>query len=133
MGRATQGDQELSEDEDLAPDKPVFMGLFKPALFKSLLFKAKTTAHVGVSDRPTEVSIVPQDPSEQLFMEPAAEHDVIPSPQLFIDIIQCQWNQPRSVAAPSGSDRRSRTRGDTAVTQSGHSGGLSGLFSHPSI
>lgn len=40
----THRDLELSEDEGLMPDQPVFAGLFCPALLKSLLFKAKYTA-----------------------------------------------------------------------------------------
>lgn len=43
-------DQELSEDEDLAPGRPA---LFSPSLFKSLLYKARATANL-------EVAVVPQ-------------------------------------------------------------------------
>lgn len=33
-----QKDLDLSEDEGLTPDHPAFAGLFRPTLFKSLLF-----------------------------------------------------------------------------------------------
>lgn len=102
MGDEDQGDQEFSDDEGLIPDRPAFTGLFHPTLFKSLLYKAKTTAPMGVAEAPAEPPLGLQDPSERLFSEPAAEQDVIPSPKLFIDVIQRQWNQPGSLSAPVG-------------------------------
>lgn len=48
VGEGDLGDQELSEDDGLAPDKPVFMGLFKPALFN----KAKAAARTSLQRRP---------------------------------------------------------------------------------
>lgn len=41
-------DQDMSEDEDLSPYQPSFVGLFKPQLFRSLLHKTKTT-HLGLA------------------------------------------------------------------------------------
>lgn len=38
-GEADPEDLEFSEDEGLVPDAPVFSGLFRPALFRSLLHK----------------------------------------------------------------------------------------------
>lgn len=32
-----RGDMEFSDDEGMLPDKPTFLGLFRPSLFKSLL------------------------------------------------------------------------------------------------
>lgn len=32
------------------------------------------------------------DPTELLFSEPMAETEANPVPQLFMDIIQCQWD-----------------------------------------
>lgn len=40
-------DQDLSEDEELSPDQPSFVELFKPQLFLSLLHKTKTTTRLG--------------------------------------------------------------------------------------
>lgn len=40
-------EMELSEDKSLSPDQPDFIGLFRHQLFKSLLYKAKTTARLA--------------------------------------------------------------------------------------
>lgn len=42
-------DSDLSEDEGLTLDQPAFMGLFRPSLFRYLLFKAKKVANMGTS------------------------------------------------------------------------------------
>ncbi|KAG8136421.1 hypothetical protein E2320_005002 [Naja naja] len=63
-----QRDLALSEDEGLFPDPLAFTGLFSPALFKSLLHKAKTMAHMGVDSHPSEAALGLQDPSEGLFL-----------------------------------------------------------------
>lgn len=101
-------EHELSEDKGRSPDKPVFTGLFNPNMFKTLLYKAKTTANLGVaagaSDRSAE-----QDPNAHLFTEPVTTQEVVPSPKLFVDIIRKQWNQPRSLSNPSGLDKKMYT------------------------
>lgn len=51
MGEEDLGDQ-FSGDEGQAPEKPAFLGLFRPALFKYLLYKPKTTANMGVAEAP---------------------------------------------------------------------------------
>lgn len=43
------GDKEFLDDEDLAPDRLSFTGLFCPSVFKSLLHKAKVTTNMGVN------------------------------------------------------------------------------------
>lgn len=99
-------DQEMSEDEDLAPDQPAFVGLFKPQLFRSLLHKAKVTTGLGVSR--------PPDPSQKegvsqavpLFEEPTVESEEIPGPKLFRDVLQRQWSSPTSGPSPNAVDRR---------------------------
>lgn len=48
MGEEDMADYNLSEDERIIPDKPAAMGLFRHDLFKTLLYKAKTTANMGV-------------------------------------------------------------------------------------
>ncbi|KAG8131809.1 hypothetical protein E2320_009712, partial [Naja naja] len=70
----------LSEDEGLAPDSPGLHRALSPALFKSLLYKAKTIAHMGAEPR------LP-DPNELLFSETTTESEEIPSPKLFLDVI----------------------------------------------
>lgn len=104
-GEEDQLEQDLSEAEGLTPDKPAFTGLFKPSLFKSLLFKAKTTIHMVFRATSEQAAMDLQDPSEGFFDEPAPAEEIIPSPKLFVDVIQHQWSQPSSLAAPRGSDK----------------------------
>ncbi|XP_034289304.1 uncharacterized protein LOC117675085 [Pantherophis guttatus] len=99
-------DQEMSEDEDLAPDQPAFVGLFKPQLFRSLLHKAKITTGLGIS-RPSESN--PKEGTSTavpLFEEPSIETEEIPGPGLFKDVLQRQWSSPASGPSPSAVDRR---------------------------
>lgn len=60
------GEQELSEG--LVPNRPTFSGLFHTALFKSLLYKAKVTANMGVSEAPAGAALG-LDSTERLFSE----------------------------------------------------------------
>ncbi|XP_039218218.1 uncharacterized protein LOC120316552 isoform X2 [Crotalus tigris] len=39
-------DQRLSDEEDVSPDPPLFVGLFNPSLLKTLLHKASGTANI---------------------------------------------------------------------------------------
>uniref|UniRef100_A0A2D4MYP9 Uncharacterized protein n=1 Tax=Micrurus spixii TaxID=129469 RepID=A0A2D4MYP9_9SAUR len=48
----------MSHDEGIKPDQPVFTGLFRPQLFKSLLFKAKTTARLDIPSPLVQQSVV---------------------------------------------------------------------------
>lgn len=76
---AGQLEQELSEEEGLIPDQPIFKGLFRPHLFKALLFKAKNSIMLGTNTSP-EGALVEQDPAELLFSEPTTETEAIPAP-----------------------------------------------------
>ncbi|XP_058052191.1 uncharacterized protein LOC131204695 [Ahaetulla prasina] len=96
-----QKEMELSEYEGMAPPPPA--RLFRPALFKSLLLKAKAAAHLGADSATTESAL---NPSELLFSEPVAEKEEIPSPKLFQDVVQRQWAQPGVLPPPSGTDKR---------------------------
>lgn len=78
-------DRELSDDEGLLPDQPVFKGLFRPHLFKTLLFKAKVSTKLGSADTRPGGSITEQDPADLLFSEPVTETDAILMPPLFLD------------------------------------------------
>lgn len=72
------------------PDQPAFAGLFRPSLFKSLLFKAKNTARLGThlpSPDPTSETV---DDMDSLFSEPTTEAEVVPLPRLFLDVVQRQ-------------------------------------------
>lgn len=98
-------DQDMSEDEHLSLDLLSFVGLFKPQLFRSLLHKAKTTTHLGLSrqaPKPGEDTTT----SVPLFEEPVFEVEEIPGPKLFKDILQRQWASPALGPNPNGLDRR---------------------------
>lgn len=86
-----QMEQELSEEEGLSPEQLIFRGLFRPHLFKALLFKAKASTKLGTADAKPGGSLTEQDPADLLFAEPATETDTIPAPPLFLDMIQRQW------------------------------------------
>lgn len=47
-------DQEFSEDEDLSPDQSAFVGLFRPSVFRFLLYKARKLANMGPSQTPQD-------------------------------------------------------------------------------
>lgn len=91
-------EQDLSEDEDMSPDQPSFVGLFKPQIFCSLLHKAKTTTRLGILDPAAEEV----DHSLPLFQEPTFETEEVPAPKLFRDVIQRQWTAPISGPNPNG-------------------------------
>lgn len=99
-------DQDLSEDEDLSPDQPAFVGLFKPHLFRSLLHKAKITTGLG-SPRPLPTNAGEGSSSSvPLFEEPTVDSEEIPGPKLFRDLLQRQWSAPASGPSPNAVDRR---------------------------
>lgn len=81
---------EFSEDEGLTPDQPVFTGLFHPTLFKSLLFKARNSTHLGMDHSGPEAPVASTDITEPLFSEQTMKAEVIPLPQMFIDVVQRQ-------------------------------------------
>lgn len=88
VGEDERAYQDLSEDEGLAPDRPTFAGLFKQAPFKSLLYKAKLITNIGVLGGSSEPPKEPQDQTERLFTESLTEQEIVPSPQLFMDVVQ---------------------------------------------
>ncbi|XP_060541940.1 uncharacterized protein LOC132710243 [Pantherophis guttatus] len=95
----------LSDDEGLTLDQPAFIGLFRPQLFRSLLYKALAVTRLGSSS--TAGTTLPEgaDPASSLFAEPAVEPELIPAPKLFTDVVQRQWALPGSVPVPSGTDK----------------------------
>ncbi|XP_070806291.1 uncharacterized protein [Pituophis catenifer annectens] len=95
----------LSGDEDYEgtdPQPKAFTRLFRPALFKSLLFKAKASAQLGTDPATKESAL---DPSKLLFSELTAEIEEIPSPKLFQDVVQRQWVQLGASPSPSLVDK----------------------------
>lgn len=91
---------DLSDDEGLPPEQPAFTGLFPPALFKSLLFKAVNTAQLG--SNPVQSGSTPSQASlDPVFAEPTQSVDSVPVPPLFLDVVRRQWSSPGSVPVPS--------------------------------
>uniref|UniRef100_A0A2D4HBF7 Uncharacterized protein n=1 Tax=Micrurus lemniscatus lemniscatus TaxID=129467 RepID=A0A2D4HBF7_MICLE len=78
----------MSDDEGIKPDQPVFTGLFHPQLFKSLLFKAKTTARLDIPSPFVQQSVVQEESEDLIFSQPMTEEDVIPVRQMFSDPVQ---------------------------------------------
>ncbi|XP_060542553.1 lamina-associated polypeptide 2-like isoform X2 [Pantherophis guttatus] len=98
-------EMELSEDEDLAPERPSFTGLFRPSMFKSLLHKAKITTNMGVSStQPSQQA--DSHPHDDLFQLHKPEQDFIPCPELFTDVVQKSWSQLAYISAPNGLDKK---------------------------
>lgn len=97
---------EFSEDEGLPPDKPVFTGLFCPSVFKSLLHKAKVSTKFGIAEVSPDSAAQSSAPHDAVFQVSKLDHDVIPCPPLFIDVIKTAFGQPGSLTAPSGLDKR---------------------------
>lgn len=79
--------------------------LFKHTLFKSILDKAKASTHMGIST-PDQGTSDPSDPSQGLFDKPVQVQEIVPTPKLFMEVVQWQWVQPGTQVTLSGSDRR---------------------------
>ncbi|XP_013907088.1 PREDICTED: uncharacterized protein LOC106537476 [Thamnophis sirtalis] len=97
-------DLPLSGDQDGTPDPHGFVGLFSPALFKTLLQKAKATARIGGD--PAGLDPASSDPNNLLFTEPATEKEEIPCPKFFLDVVQRQWAVLGSGPHPTINDKR---------------------------
>lgn len=100
------GEPGLSDDEDLSPDQPSFVGLFKPQVFRSLLHKAKLTTRLGISLPKAGSPEKGVGTSASLFVEPTFEAEEIPGPKLFKDVVMRQWSAPVSGPNPNALDRR---------------------------
>ncbi|XP_058017525.1 uncharacterized protein LOC131187272 [Ahaetulla prasina] len=96
----------LSEDEGLGPDQPSFVGLFKPHLFRSLLFKALATTGLGGSAAPSADPLALPSTSTNLFVEPTVPAETIPAPKMFVDVVQRQWSHPSSGSNPNATDKK---------------------------
>uniref|UniRef100_A0A2D4IWT4 Uncharacterized protein n=1 Tax=Micrurus lemniscatus lemniscatus TaxID=129467 RepID=A0A2D4IWT4_MICLE len=83
-------EQPMSDDEEhLRPDQPSFTGLFKPQVFKSLLFKARTIARLD-KQIPDSQQSVREESEDLIFSQPTTEVDVIPVPKMFEDLLNKQ-------------------------------------------
>lgn len=95
----------LSADEGMAPEQPAFSGLFQPSLLKSLLFKAKTsgnfrTKSLAAAVRPQTVS------AETIFSVQTTKAETVPTPKIFVDLVQRQWASTTSGPMPSSTDKK---------------------------
>lgn len=97
---------EFLDNEGMIPDKPAFPGLFRPSLFKSLLHKAKVATNMGKVLDPASLSQEPANLNENLFMLPKPDHDFVPCPDLFSQVIQRPWEQLGSLSGPNGHDKK---------------------------
>lgn len=104
-GEICPEDVEFSDDEGLPPEKPAFTNLFCPSIFKSLLHKAKIATKFGIAGVPADTADQSSDPHDTLFQVSKPDHDVIPCPPLFADVVKSAFGQPGSLTAPSGLDK----------------------------
>lgn len=91
----------FSEDEGISSDPLPFTGLVCPDLFKSLLCKAKVITNLGSESAQSTVDL-----GHMLFSEPTVEAEVIPSPKLFLDVVQMQWTNPGTGLSPTGAEKK---------------------------
>lgn len=99
-------DFELSDDDELPPDNPAFTGLFRPAMFKSLLHKARLTTNLGAAGTDTAGDSAAAGPHDALFHPSKPDKDVVPCPRLFLEVLQNPWGQPGSLTSPSSLDKK---------------------------
>lgn len=64
---------------------------------------------MGITGELSDTLTDPQDPCASLFTEQITTQEVIPSHKFFVDVIQRQWDQPGSIPAPSGMDKKMYT------------------------
>ncbi|XP_032089936.1 uncharacterized protein LOC116519935 isoform X3 [Thamnophis elegans] len=93
-----------SEDNEGSPDAQGFVGLFSPALFKTLLQNAKAAA--GIEADPATSDPALSDPNNLLFSEPVTDKEEIPCPKFFLDVVDRQWAVPGARQPPDEIDKR---------------------------
>ncbi|XP_032090012.1 uncharacterized protein LOC116519995 [Thamnophis elegans] len=98
--------QDLPQSEDKGETRygNGFVGLFTPALFKTLLQKAKAAA--GIGGDPADLNPASSNPNNLLFSQPNTEKEEIPCPKFFLDVVQRQWIQPGTSKSPCGYDKQ---------------------------
>uniref|UniRef100_A0A8C6XA67 C2H2-type domain-containing protein n=1 Tax=Naja naja TaxID=35670 RepID=A0A8C6XA67_NAJNA len=100
-------DRNYSDDEGLNDaDQGSVPGLFQPAIFRSLLFKAKKATGRGLAPEPQEPADLSEDPNDPLFSKKTVTADVIPAPKMFTTVIQRQWSSLGSAPSPSSLDKK---------------------------
>lgn len=96
----------LSDDDSEETDKPAFQGLFKPALFKSLLRKAKIATNMDLGCNQVSSSSNTAESVNNLFPMPTSDSDYVPWPDLFAQVVKKPWERPGSMSAPNNFDRK---------------------------
>lgn len=105
-----QKDLGFSEDEDSqVPEVPAITGLFPPAMFSSLLRKAKATAELDGTPYPNQAAATPSTSGgtrKGPFHRPQVQKEEIPTPDLFLEVLKSQWAKPGTFPTPGSNDRR---------------------------
>ncbi|XP_070807548.1 uncharacterized protein [Pituophis catenifer annectens] len=96
----------LSGDKGGTMDSLGYTGLFRPALFKTLLHRAKATAQIGGDPSASDPASGLSDPNSLVFSERTTDNEEIPTPKLFRDAVYRQWAQPGAYPGPSVNDKR---------------------------
>lgn len=87
LGEVEPREPNISDDKGLSLEQPVFIGLFPPAIFKSLLFKVSNVVQLG-SPATREAPPPSHEVLNPLFSELTKPVDAIPVPHLFLDVVQ---------------------------------------------
>ncbi|KAG8126788.1 hypothetical protein E2320_022178 [Naja naja] len=99
-GREEQKETALSDEEENVAEAPAFTGLFRQHLFKMLLGKAKAAADLG-----TTTATDSSDPKYRLFARTKMECEIVPSPELFKEVMEGQLDQPVTFPTPGGNEK----------------------------
>ncbi|XP_013910711.1 PREDICTED: bystin isoform X2 [Thamnophis sirtalis] len=105
-GDKAQRDLDLSDDKALVSDPPAFKAVFPPALFKTLLHKARTTTKLGVGTTTIVGTMGHKDLDEGVISESLEEKEEIPAPQLFLNVVKKQWAHLGAFPNPGENERR---------------------------
>ncbi|XP_013931194.1 PREDICTED: uncharacterized protein LOC106556739 [Thamnophis sirtalis] len=96
-------DSDLSEDEGLPPNPPTVVSLLFNVFFLSPR-RLRVNIPSPKAQQGTEADRV--DTTDPLFIQPKVEKEMIPSPRLFIDVVQNEWASPGTCPLPNTLDKR---------------------------
>ncbi|XP_070591658.1 uncharacterized protein [Erythrolamprus reginae] len=103
FGGDSDKEYEFSEDENTPEQQPV-AGLFKPTLFRTLLFKAKQVMDLQGAAKTPEAEA--GKTSASLLREPQPESDHIPASHIFVEGVKKPWQHPAAAQGPSNLERK---------------------------
>ncbi|XP_070607231.1 uncharacterized protein [Erythrolamprus reginae] len=103
FGEDSDKEYEFSEDENTPEQQPV-AGLFKPTLFRTLLFKAKQVMDLQGAAKTPEAET--GKTSASLLREPQPESDHIPASHIFVEGVKKPWQHPAAAQGPSNLERK---------------------------